>query len=124
MGAIEKIQCNNCEKSWEILTGMGKRHASLANISELYPADVAEQLTKYEEMPGVRFQFAMTPAKCETCKAFVSVPVVFVKTDEKKYTGVCPECGKSVQTFACVERCKCPECNEKKLFINKIGRWD
>ena len=124
MGAIEKIQCNNCEKSWELLTGMGKRHASLANISELYPADVAEQLTKYEEMPGVRFQFAMTPTKCETCKAFVSVPVVFVKTDGKKYTGVCPECGKSVQTFACVERCKCPECNEKKLFINKIGRWD
>lgn len=124
MGAIEKIQCNNCKKSWEIMTGMGKKHATLANISELYPVDVAEQLTKYERMPGVRFQFAMTPAKCETCKSIVAVPVVFLKTDEKKYTGFCPECGKSVQTFSCADRCKCPACNEKKLFKNIIGRWD
>ena len=123
MGEIRKINCRNCDKTWEYRSGCGMMHARLGSVADLFEPDIAAQFMIYaDKKPPVIFDFSFMPAKCEQCKDIVEIPVLNIL--EARYEGKCVSCNSDVKIITDLNKFNCPQCFSKELEQSVIGYWD
>lgn len=125
MGEIVKVQCGVCRAKWECMEGCGllygKKETVIAAFSERERAEVSARIEK-SRIPA--YDFAYQIAVCSHCKNVVSVPVL-VTDEDGAYVGVCPVCGKGVESPGPdLESKVCPVCKSSALKAEIDGHWD
>ena len=123
MGAIERIRCESCGRSWECKTGCGRLHGELDTVLKLFPEDIRTEVKKQVgQQMFPRFQFAYKTACCENCESVVAVPVLELTKLGLKYVGSCTKCQREISPVR-IEQMHCQVCVKEQIETKIVGIW-
>ncbi len=125
MGEIKKITCRSCGAGWECRTGCGMMHGKLERVAAVFPEDIKKEITGIaEKRDFVPFDFAYQLSYCEECQRIESVPVLCFLEEDRKYIGLCEQCGQKTELIGEEEKMQCPVCHGAFIETEEIGGWD
>lgn len=125
MGVRVKVTCRACKSEWDCRTGCGVMHGRLEKVAGLYPDGIQKAIMeRAAQMEFPVYDFGYRLARCERCRAVVSIPALSFGSDGVEYAGTCAGCGQEADRMETVEQTQCPVCGEMALEQEETGLWD
>ena len=90
MGVRVKVTCRACKSEWDCRTGCGVMHGRLEKVAGLYPDGIQKAIMeRVAQMEFPVYDFGYRLARCERCRAVVSIPALSFGSDGVEYAGTC-----------------------------------
>ena len=125
MGEMQNWSCKKCGYTKQLPDGCGMNGLNLRLIKKIFQEDeIREFLWALEEKKVTIYLLKQEIGYCDTCKDYMSIPVLEYTLHEGNKIIVrkaCSTCGSEINVHARKE--KCPKCNGE-LEKKKIGLWD
>jgi DNA-directed RNA polymerase subunit RPC12/RpoP len=136
MGTGISIICQNCGYEKDFMLGIGMMYSSLEKVIDLSPhrkkiLDILQNhIVIKDEFRWDNPFYEHRLYRCSSCNQLHERFYVKIEYDDKKVYETkfkCPKCKnelKAVEDEKDVKKHPCPECNNKKLFIQEMVLWD
>ncbi len=130
MGDTLRISCTACSFERELRVGKGLLYSKPGSYlieSEIPSKQMQIKLFERMEGPCAEVKAIREAYRCEKCNRLMDCMSVSIVNGKKSYKTKyrCPRCNKTMSAVDMIPgEHQCPNCEEGKLHVEKIGQWD